>query len=370
MRIAILADPLDNQTAGIHVYTRQLLEALDALESEHTYLIIRLKKQSFFKKLQEVPLAMPPLYLGGRANRLFWQLPSLLRKLNVDVVVEPAHFGPFCLPRSIRRVTVIHDLTPLLFPRWHRFHSQWLQRLMLPAIMRKATIVITNSQATSRDLLQRFPFLARKTEMLYPGADLFFKPEPDESLLALYGITAPYFLFTGTIEPRKNLIGLLDAFALLRQSGNANYQLVIAGGKGWKSGKFNRAWLKHPNKTNIILTGYVPKAHLNALYASALAFVFPNYYEGFGLPLTEAMRCGCPVISSDRGSLPEVGGGAVMYVNPEESAQLAAAMKNLAENETERNKMISLGLLQEQRFRWAETARLFDQLMTKIGKQA
>ncbi len=370
MRIAILADPLDNQTAGIHVYTRQLLDALEVVESDNIYLVIRLKQQSTFKKLQEVPLAMPPLYLGGRANRLFWQLPSVLRKLDVDVVVELAHFGPFCLPPSIMRVTVIHDLTPLLFPHWHRFHSQWLQRLMLPAIMRKATAVLTNSLATSRDLLLRFPFLAGKSQMIYPGADLFFKPAVDKSILAQYGITIPYFLFTGTIEPRKNLMGLLDAFALLRQSTELPYQLVIAGGKGWKSRKFHQTWLKHPNKSDIKLTGYVPKDHLNALYSSALAFVFPSYYEGFGLPLVEAMRCGCPVISSDRGSLSEVGGRAVMYVDPDNPALLATAMKELAENETVRKKMSDQGLLQEQRFRWAETALLFDQWMTKLGKQS
>ncbi|MBU1008912.1 MAG: glycosyltransferase family 4 protein [Bacteroidetes bacterium] len=369
MRIAILADPLDNQQAGIHVFTDQLLKALDATNSKHTYFVIRLQQTNQFQQLIEVPLKMPALWKGGRANRLFRQLPEKAMALHADVVVEPAHFGPFCLPQKVKRVTIIHDLTPLLFPEWHRWHSQMLQRVMLKGILKKAAIVITNSATTNADVISRFPFLSGKCNWIYPGNDHFFEPHQAPDILKQYTISQPYFLCTGTIEPRKNLDVVLEAFANYRQEEGNRHQLVIAGGKGWKTKSFYQKLQNHPYRDDIVLTGFVSKQHLRALYSMSLALIFPSRYEGFGLPLLEAMRCQTAVISSNRGSLSEVGGDACLFFNPDKPLELLKQMKAIAGDVSLRNDLIQRGCAREKAFSWEAAAKQFDGAMNHLESQ-
>lgn len=366
MRIAILADPLDNQQAGIHVYTDQLLKALDATNSKHTYYVIRLQQTNQYQQLIEVPLKMPALWKGGRANRLFRQLPEKALALHADAVIEPAHFGPFFLPAKVKRVTIIHDLTPLLFPEWHRWHSQMLQRLMLKGILRKAAMVITNSITTNADVIRRFPFLSGKCNMIYPGNDLFFEPRHAAGVLEQYFILRPFFLCTGTIEPRKNLEVVLKAYTSYRQETGNQHQLVIAGGDGWKTRSFYQQLHRHPFRNDIILTGFVPKQDLRVLYSMSLALIFPSRYEGFGLPLLEAMRCQTAVISSDRGSLQEVGADACLFFNPDKPVELLQQMKAIAGDESLRKDLIQRGCAREKAFLWEAAAKQFDGAMNHL----
>jgi glycosyltransferase involved in cell wall biosynthesis len=365
MRIAILADPIDHQEAGIHVYTRYMVEAVAAANGRHEFVIVTSKHHPEIRDVEHLVVASSTLP-GYAALRLAVTVPRLLRRLRVDCVLEPAHFGPFNLPASVRRVTVIHDLTPLLFPQYHPFHSRLLQRLMLPHILRKATAVVVDSRATARDVAARFPETGGKTFINHLGVESRFQPRHASDVPARYGIAPPYFLFTGAIEPRKNLITLLDAYEQFRNAAGHAAQLVFAGPKGWKNKPFFDRLARHPYRQDIRCTGYIPRDDLPALYSMALGFVYPSLYEGFGLPVVEAMRCGTPCILSRTSSLPEIGGAAALYFPPHAAHELCDRMRTLAENESVRKALRTEGFRQAAPFTWDRHARrllaLFDRL--------
>jgi glycosyltransferase involved in cell wall biosynthesis len=312
MKVVVIADCLDTQNAGIHVYTRNLIEALESSPEFDTVVVkIKSNTDSSFKNLLVVPPLIP--FLLKDPFRIFITLPKAISKLHPDIVIEPAHFGPFNLPKKIKRVTIIHDLTPIIFPQWHSFISSRLQRIFLPAIIKKASLIITNSTNTTNDLLKYFPFSSSKTAKIYPAADSFFLLNPDEISI----VKQPFILSVGTVEPRKNLPQLLDAYRLFREKCDHPYQLIICGGKGWKNRKFYKKFNTHPFKNDIIIKGYVSRNELKSLYSTTSAFIYPSLYEGFGFPVGEAMGCGAPCLVSNRSSLPEVGGKAVIYFDPE-----------------------------------------------------
>jgi glycosyltransferase involved in cell wall biosynthesis len=326
MRIAIIADPIDNQKGGVHVYTRELVSALRRNPGGHEYILVREKFDPEMMDFRQIIIPNIRIGLGLAALRLFFVVPFVLWRNKVDAVFEPAHFGPFNLPRSIKRITMIHDLTPILFPEYHRFHSQLLQRVFLKGILRKADLILTNSQHTLVDLLKYLPEAASKSHAILLAYDPIFNPLPEGELTESDKISEPFFLAVGTIEPRKNLVRLLEAYRIYRTEYGGNNHLIIAGQKGWKSEAFFDALSRHPFKGDIRITGYIPDQTLAAYYTQAKALIYPSEYEGFGLPVLEAMACGCPVICSNTSSLPEVGGEVAVYIDPLDSDDLAFQM--------------------------------------------
>lgn len=368
MRIAFLADALDLQSAGVHVYTREIIKALANIETKHEYIIVRVNRSAEPTTFEELPI--PYIKIPGyKAYRLFWQLPRLLAKRKVDVVVEPAHFGPFNLPQHIKRVTFIHDLTPLLFPQYHVYHSQLLQRLFLPSILRRAAHVITNSAHTRQDLIQFFPFTANKSTATLLGKDRIYRPVEDAKVLETYGIQPPYWLCVGTIEPRKNIKVLLAAFDRLKAETNGPHQLVLLGKKGWKSEDIYQRIQDSPFREAIHLPGYVEREALPVIYSMAEVFIYPSFYEGFGLPVLEAMSCGVPVLTADVSSLPEVGGEGALYFDPHSVEELVDWLRKLSQSPALRQQQGRLGLKRAAQFSWKKTARetdaIFDQLAAK-----
>ena len=348
MRIAIIADPLDNQTAGVHTYTQNFVAALERYDHDNEYFLIRERKTGEFPRMKEIAIPNTRLPVGWASFRLFVLVPLVCRRLKVDAVVEPAHFGPWNLPRHIKRITVIHDLTPLLFPGMHRWHSQLLQRIFLRRIMKRADIVLANSNNTASDLIRFYPFTDGKVETIYLGRDSFFKPVDTTSALKAYNIEDTYLLFTGTIEPRKDLPTLLTAFEKFKAATESNVQLVIAGAKGWKTGGFEEALEQNKYKKDIVVTGYVTKTHLRELYSHCLCFIYPSVYEGFGFPVIEAMACGAPVIAAKNSSLTEVGGNEAIYFKTSDSEELFRQIKTLFNNRH------TLGKEKAQHINWVE----------------
>ena len=365
MKIAILADPIDNQSAGVHIYTKGMVDALIQYDQDNEYVLVREKKDPDLPaNLKQI--AIPnyrPIFLF-KALRLLVVIPLILRWLKVDVVVEPAHFGPFNLPQRIRRITVIHDLTPLLFPQYHPWHSQQLQRLFLRRILKKAHLVLTVSQRTQQDLKRFFPFTANKTKVISPGIDPFFQPHPSRAALKKWQIESPYLITVGTIEPRKNLLQLLQAYQQFRVKNQDRILLVIVGGKGWKYQSFYEALAIHPFKGDIKLLGYVNKNDLPGLYTHSLALIYPSLYEGFGLPVLEAMACGTAVICAKRSSLPEVGGEAALYFDPDQESSLLDAMEAIIYNKTLYKTKRMLSLQRSSLFTWHQYVYHFLKLLT------
>lgn len=366
MRIAFLADPLDRQYGGIHVYTQELLKALSKVDKKNEYIVIRSESKNEFEGVEEI--VVPYLsFPGYRLWRLFFQLPKILAKKGVDIVVEPAHFGPFNLPKRIKRITVIHDMTVFLYPEHHVFLSQYLQRKLLPRILKNSNHIITNSTHTTNDVVKYFPFVKNKISSILLGKNESFKPRSDKKVLEKYSVDQPYILFVGTLEPRKNIPVLIAAFNEFKQKTEMAHQLVLVGKKGWKSKDIFQAINDSPFKNDIVWLGYVDKDDLPIIYSMAEIFVYPSVYEGFGLPILEAMACGTPVITSNVSSLPEVGGSAVMYANPTSSAEISHHIIDLCSNSEKREKFSGLGLTQSAQFSWEKTARANIQLFEHLN---
>ena len=365
MRIAFLADPLDRQYGGIHVYTKELLNAIAKLDKKNEYIIVRNKEKNEFEGMEE--LAVPySSYPGYRFWRLFFQLPKILTKKKVDVVVEPAHFGPFNLPKGIQRITVIHDMTVFLFPKYHVFSSQYLQRKILPRILKKSDHIITNSESTADDVIAFFPFVKNKISSILLGKDESFKPQREVEVLIKHNIKQPYVLFVGTLEPRKNVSTLIKAFDQFKKESKKDHQLVLIGKKGWKSKDIFAAINDSPYKKDIVWLGYVSKSELPIFYTMAELFVYPTIYEGFGLPVLEAMACGTPTITSEISSLPEVGGDAILYSNPNSISDLSQLIAKLCTDSELRKKYSRMGLKQADKFSWKKTAEEYIHLFETL----
>ena len=367
MKIAIIADALDYQYAGIYYYTKELVRALAKIDKENDYLIVRSQSEGDFSKNVKELIIPTPKFPGGAAYRLFITVPRLLTKEKVDIVVEPRHFGPFNLPSHIKRITVIHDLSPLRFPQWHELVSRKLQKFFLPSILRRAHHIITNSQFTAQDVRNYFPFTKGKTTGILLGKEVFFKPDENKSILEKYDLNSPYLLHTGTIEPRKNLSFLLNVFEKVKGTTPSDLQLVLAGKVGWGQSNFLERVERSPYRNDIKLLGYVPREHLPAIYTGATLFIYPSHFEGFGLPALEAMSCGLPTLVSDNSSLPEIVGTAGLTFPTNDVSFLQNTILSLLNNAPLRQKMAEQSLRRAEEFSWEKTAKetltIFENLM-------
>lgn len=356
MKIAIIADALDYQYAGIYYYTKELINALAKIDKKNEYLVVRsISEGDISENVKE--LIIPTLSFPGAAPyRLFVTIPKRLVKEGVDIVVEPRHFGPFNLPKKIKRVTVIHDLSPLRFPQWHQFLSRKLQQLFLPSILKRADHIITNSEFTAQDVIEYFPFTDEKTSGIWLGKEDFFKPIKNPAILAKHGITAPYLLHTGTIEPRKNLPFLIQAFEKIKRNQNTDLQLVLVGKLGWKNEVLLQFINASPFQEDIKLLGYVQRDDLPALYTNAMIFTYPSHFEGFGLPVLEAMSCGTPTLVSNVSSLPEIIGDAGLTFQPNNQADFIKKVNLLLNDKALRDALSEKALIQSAKFSWEKTA--------------
>lgn len=363
MRIAILADPLDLQYAGVHMYLRGLLHALAELDRENEYLLVRPRPGGEFAGMEELVVPISRHMPGHQRWRAFGAIPQQLAERGVQAVVETAHFGPFRLPPHVKRLTFLYDLTPVLFPRHHPLPSVVVHRFSLPRIVRKADRILTISENSQRDIERCYPAAEGKVRIVHPAQDARFRPVEQSSVLEKMGIQRPYLLYVGTLEPRKNLLTLLHAYELFRQGGGPPVQLVLVGKKGWKTQSLFDAIERSTYRSDIVLPGYVERDDLPVLFSMAQLFVFPSEYEGFGMPPLEAMACGAPVLISNSSSLPEVGGEAAAYFAPDEVHSLAQKLTELCSDPARLAAMRTASLRQAERFSWAASARQFMAVM-------
>ena len=277
-----------------------------------------------------------------------------------DVLFVPAHVLPLIHPR--RSVVTVHDLGYLAYPEAHktgdRRYLDWSTRWNA----RRAKFVIADSAATQADLIRAYGVDERKIRVIHLGRDETLAPVPDAQVLAevqaRYGITAHYVLYVGTLQPRKNLARVIEAFARAAAApAFAGIQLVLAGKKGWLYDDLFAQVERMGLAGRVLFPGYVDDADLPALLSGALAFVFPSLYEGFGIPVLEAGACGVPVITSNTSSLPEVAGDAALLVDPHDVDAIAEAMTRLVTDAALRTELSRRGLANVQRFSWEKCAR-------------
>lgn len=295
---------------------------------------------------------------NSRAGRMLWsqtRLPYLARLDKLDVFWGPTHRLPKFLPSSMACVVTIHDLVWRHAGDTMRPLSRIMEKVLMPQAIKLADLVVADSLSTRNAVEDEFAKARERLRVVYPGVTRL--PEPvDESRLQKFGIDRPYFLFVGTLEPRKNLERLLQAYASLSHDERDSALLVIAGGTGW--GKVNPTAIidQLGLNDNVRLTGYVTDEDLATLYARARFLAMPSIYEGFGFPVLEAMIYGVPVLTSTSSSLPEVAGKAGLLVDPLDVASIANGLHQLIGDDSLRNELARHSLDNAARFDWTTAA--------------
>ena len=274
-----------------------------------------------------------------------------------DVLLVPAHVVPLIHPRT---VVAVHDLGYLYFPLAHPISARLYLDLSTRWSVRAAARVIADSQATKDDLVRRYRTSPDKISVVYPGRDESLRrvndPAAIEAVKRRYGIPGDYLLYLGTLQPRKNITRLVQAFKSQISLKSANLQLVVAGGKGWLYNDIYAKVKQLELEGQVLFPGRVAEEDKAALISGAVALLLPSLYEGFGLPVVEAMQCGTPVICSNTSSQPEVAGEAALLVDPTNIGELAQAMWRLLDDANLRQTLVERGYTQAQKFSWAACA--------------
>lgn len=367
MKIGIVTDAIDDGNAGISVYTHMLVKHLLELGSGHEIVLIHHRKNNHPIYSATAHLIVPMKKMPfAREYRKVIQLPKVLEKEGFDLVHDTTQIGPFFKNSAFKKIVTIHDLVPLRFPSTTASFAQRIHHKMgLPRILKRVDAIIAVSKSTKSDIEEFYPVATGKIKVIYEAMHARQAGGVDVDILKKYNVAKPYFLYLGTLEPRKNIERIVQAFAGIKQG-----MLVIAGKKGWKFDDIFAKVKELGLQDRVVFTGFVPDSDVPALYSSAQAFVWPSLYEGFGLPILEAMYNRCPVITSNNSSLPEVAGDAAILVDPQSVSQITKAMRDVCDTKlaTElRNK----GTRQVARFSWesaaSETLRLYEQVMKGKG---
>jgi glycosyltransferase involved in cell wall biosynthesis len=283
-------------------------------------------------------------------------LPRLLRRVRPDLVHYTNYLAP--LSTDVPYVVSIHDMSLTVFPRFHTLKKRLLTSPLVPLVARRARSILTPSECSRRDVI-RFLGVDPGRVKVVPYAPACAVGPVQNGLARLderYGVRAPYFLYVGTLEPRKNLLRALRAFASIAPS-LSDHRFVIVGQRGWKYAAILREASRGILARSTLFLGYVPEADLPALYTHATAFVYPSLYEGFGLPVLEAMACGTPVLTSASSSLAEIASDAALLVDPEDEGAIAQGLHLLATDEGLREDLRRRGLTRAATYSWERTAR-------------
>jgi glycosyltransferase involved in cell wall biosynthesis len=377
LRIAIDAHSVGAKLAGNESYATNLIEALAQVDSvnEYTLYVTTAEARARFSQrwpnfrvkttLPHTPLIRIPLTLAAE-----------LRKRPVDVLHVQFTAPPFS-PCPV--VVSVHDLSFEHLPQTFNRRSRTQLRLTVRHSVKRAARILTLSEHTRRDMIETYGTSPERITAIPLAAPSYFGRVREERELQrvrhIYGIEGDYILCVSSIQPRKNLPRLVSAYESLRNKRGPGKlpKLVLVGKCAWLYDETLRSIEEHRMKDSIVLTGYVPQSDLPALYSGSICFVYPSYFEGFGLPPLEAMKCGTPVIAGNRTSLPEVVGDAGILVDPFDVDAIAAAIERLVDDPDLRQQLSVKGLARSRLFDWNETARrtlnVYEQVVGRLGRE-
>jgi glycosyltransferase involved in cell wall biosynthesis len=346
-KIGIDVQSITPYATGIGYYTKNLI---------NEYLRIKGMEFFYYRDSQRTEL--------NTLQRLWWEnmtLSALAGKDKVDILHIPGFAGP-CFKSKCKKITTIHDVIGVIYPRNLAPVSRFYWQKWLPACAKNSDFIITDSENTKNDIVKLLGISATKIKVIYLAADSRFKPleksDTQRALLKKYGIeNNKYVLNVGTVEPRKNIRSLIEAFGqYLKESSKKDIVLVIAGKKGWDYPRCLKKVTDLNLTHKVIFCDYVSDDDLAILYNFAEAFVYPSFYEGFGLPVLEAISCGTPVICSKVSSLPEIGEEAAMYIDPNRVESIKNALANVLGDALLRKELFLKSAKQSKKFSWAKTA--------------
>lgn len=364
MRIAVNTRLLlKGKLEGIGWFTFETLKRIVNDHPEHQFIFIFDRPYS-----EEFIFAgnVTPVVVGPPARHPFlyyiWfeiQIPRVLKKVKADLFLSPD--GYLSLQTKVPQLAVIHDISFAHRPEDLPWMQGWYYNFFFPKFARKAKRIATVSFYSKEDITRSFKVEYDKIDVVYDGINERFRPatvKEKEAVWQQYTGGAPYFLFVGALHPRKNIAGLLRSFDAFKSIATNDIKLMVVGGEMHKTGEIFETWENMRYKDEVVFTGRVTTSELIQIFGAALALAYVPFFEGFGIPIAEAMSSGVPVICSNTTSMPEVGGSAVLYADPCKIEQITAAMQKLAFNAGLRDELIEKGLEQKNKFSWDETARL------------
>lgn len=377
MRVGIDARTLLGDRSGVGYYLSNLIEhgAFDGHEifayhaSNKRYPDMTVPESTSFhwRRLSLPILGKKVLGLGWPLWWLNIQVTQALRRDNIDLFFGPNFVQPIAATQP--SIVVVHDVIHRTYPDAHSKPYQWYLRASLAGVLRRADHVVTVSKKSRQDLLQFHPYLRGDVTVVYGAASDRYRQrdlsaETVATLREKYGLPRRFILYVGTIEPRKNLTAVVRALERIPASKRPPFVVV---GEDRGHNEFSQAVRSSPVCDDINFTGYVQENHLPLLYNLAETFIYPSLYEGFGLPVLEAMQSGTPAIVSDRSSLPEVVGDAGKIVNPENGAELAEMIQLLWTNAGIRQQYVQRGMKRARRFSWDNSAKKIADLLARIS---
>ena len=385
MRVGFNAFFWDQESTGSGQYTHHLLRALMQLDGRNEYLLYKTEKPRFLEKpgfLSSLQALRTPF--TGRSENLdkLWfeqvAFPRACRSASVDLAHVPYSASP--LRPTVPTVVTVHDLIPLLLPAYRGSILVWLYTHLVAAAARHADLIITDSLSSKSDIVRHLRVPAERVHVIYLAADPACRPISDEKVLAAvrrkYGLPDAYVLYLGGFDQRKNLSGLLKAYARVSKAiGDKTPPLVVAG----RPPSADTPLFPDPKRMarelgveqKVIFTGWIAEEDKPALYSSAVFFAFLSLYEGFGLMPLEAMACGIPVLVARSSSLPEIVGSGGLLVNPTDPDEVVEAMLTLLRDAALRQQLGQDALVQAAKFDWKRTAeqtlQVYDLTMSRPG---
>lgn len=360
-----------NSHGGPGRYTNEILRFLCTMYPEHQFLAIGPEPEQShdYQNLTHIPFPGSAGLLA-RFNYTL-KIAPILRKHSVDIYHNFANFGIYNAHCPV--VTTVHDLLTLKYPelRSRRIYG-WLYKYYVPSLIRKADRIVVVSESTKKDLGELYELQDNVTTVYLGYNKDLFSPETsnDDNVMKIYGLRPGYLLFVGYLIPNKNLDIVIRALHILRKKGNFDTKLVLVGERWYGSDHIFHLIESLSLTEYVIEVGYVPDEYLGAFYRQARLLLFPSIYEGFGLPILEAMACGTPVMASNAGSLPELIENERYTCSHESAAEWAEKILELVEDETAYKEARKWGLYQSQKFSWEKCAEEYMKIYTSLVDEA
>lgn len=357
MKIAINTLGSSKIKVGIGNYVVNLVNELQKLDFENDYLIlVGRENRGLFAKSKNFKFVTVWFWNQNKLLRIFWEqliLPFRLLIHRIDILHSPGFVSPIL--KTTKQIITIHDMTFFTHPNYHLKSKVKYFQNMIPISAKNANWILTDSENTKKDVVEILGTDQTKIKTVYFGTNFKFLKGSSKFIKQKYKLNCPFILFVGMIEPRKNIFNLIRAFSKI--SSKIKHKLVIVGKKGWMYDEIFELVEKLTLREKVIFTDYVSDKYLEYFYSAADLFIYPSYYEGFGIPVIEAMACGCPVITSNNSCLSEIAkNAAVLINNPDDTEEIAQKIKRVLFSSIVKQNLSKKGLTRAKDFSWQKTA--------------
>lgn len=373
MIIAVNTRFLVNDLEGYGYFIHGLFKALVKKHPEHQFYFLfdRPYSEDFIFSSNVHPVIVSP----QARHPFLWKywydvkVPLALKKIKADVFVSP---DGFCsLTTKLPQCLVIHDLGFLHHPEAYKKSHVSFYKRNTPKFLKKAKRIVAVSQFSKNGIVKHYKTAPAKIDVIYNGVkDVFRQASFNEkkTIKEKYTEGKEYFIYVGAIQPRKNLVNLLKAFSIFKKRLQSNMKLVIAGRLAWKNEEFLQLIKTYKYRSDIVMTGYLPEEELSTILAASYALVYPSLFEGFGMPVVEAMKCEVPVLTSEKTSMEEAAGDAALYFNSNDHQDIADKMMLIYKDENLRKQLIEKGKLNAETYSWEKSAELFwESILKTVG---